>query len=902
MRRTRFITLAVISFITISATTIFTPGAWLNRLFSIMLCSVISVNTLVCPANIALSTQRTLAASPPVTEISLPTGSSMELAQRSTQKGEFCNVQDSSGKWWLLIAKDLSSDPCGTLLTQHCQDNSCQIVSNGTYLLYGQNQASVTCQEYNNTFVGVGAQPLGQAFTNSTSPLRSSCTFQVIPAFPSSLNTTLFRNDNTNQPPVQFGTDIFSNPTPPNSTPSGTGIDIFSNPGNQQPTSQPQQNPPNRIPNNVQQIGIKTVTFGTPSITNISSDTVELSQSSPEGCKYTIVIKRKGDLVYQDLVKFTSPNVNICGAPSFTTKFDSDGTRSELQIEGSSGMLIVQKLSDELIRGVYKDGDKEIDLGKIPVNPNASFRYKSGPELSFNQDNQINQIFGIGNSDQQKSTLLKQDTTKVATEAFCKAGRRTAAGLATMFTVGAVLGIGLALATPVTTAIAGGTALTVGAYATTAAIVGWGSYFMFGGNPPILGDLLGKIPGVGHAYNFADGVQNLLGLASESELADRRGVSQPGVREPGKGGFDQIAAKARDWLTEKTGIPFNICDKKPDTQIANQPSSTTSSQPKGPLRQGKSYGDPHIVTFDGYRYSFQTVGEFVLVQTKDGGFRVQVRQGAVPGRQLSLNTGVAMQVGNSRVAVYSKDFPDGNANTPVWVDGRPVNLEGSLELSGGGSIQGGNGNYLVQWPTGEQVGISKLSVAGMEFMNVTPAVPEQAGRYRGLLGNLDNNPEDDLQTRDGRVIPSKDNSTYGILKQALGNIGPIPLPLSQIENAFFEQLYREFGDSWRISQAESLFAYGPGQSTESFTNRGFPSSFSTLGSLLPPQLRQAEEICRQAGVPGDLLEGCIFDVGNTGEGGFAQAALNTVLDEVKNRVEAEIRNRIPIPVPIPLPF
>lgn len=712
----------------------------------------------------------------------------------------------------------------------------------------------------------------------------------------------LFRNDNPNQPLAQSGKGIFSNPTPAASNPSSTGIDIFSNPGNQQFISQSQQNSPNRIPNNIQQVGIKTVSFGAPSIRNISSDTFELSQSSPEGCKYVILIKRKGDLVYQDSVRFISPSVNICGAPSFTTKLDPTGTKAELQLEGSSGILIIQKLSDELIQGIYKEGGKEIDLGKIPVNPNTSFLDKGTQKPSLKGNDQIDNIFGIEYFNGQKSHLLKQDTTDVVAEAVCKAGRRTAAGLATMFTVGAVLGIGLALATPVTTAIAGGTALTMGAYATTAAIVGWGSYLMFGGNPPILGDLLGKIPGVSHAYNFADGVQNLLGLAAESELADRRGISQPGIREPGKGVFDQIAAKARDWLTEKTGIPFNLCDKKPDTQIANQPSSPASSQPQGPLRQGRSYGDPHIATFDGYRYSFQTVGEFTLVQAKDGGFQVQVRQGAIPGRQLSLNTAVAMQVGNSRVAVYSKDFPDGNASNPVWVDGRPAAVQGTLELPGGGSIQGGNGNYLVQWPTGEQVGISKLSVAGMDFMNVTPAVPEQAGRYRGLLGNLNNNPEDDLQTRDGRVIPSKNNSTYGILKQALGNLGPIPLPLSQLETAFFEQLYREFGDSWRISQAESLFAYGPGQSTETFTNRSFPNSFLSLGSLLPPQLRQAEEICRQAGVPGDLLEGCIFDVGNTGEGGFAQAALNTVLDQVKNRVESEIRNRIPVPVPIPLPF
>ncbi|MCL1472874.1 hypothetical protein [Argonema antarcticum] len=69
----------------------------------------------------------------------------------------------------------------------------------------------------------------------------------------------------------------------------------------------------------------------------------------------------------------------------------------------------------------------------------------------------------------------------------------------------------------------------------------------------------------------------------------------------------------------------------------------------------------------------------------------------------------------------------------------------------------------------------------------------------------------------------------------------------------------------------------------------------TLGSLLPAQLRQAENVCRQAGVQADLLEGCIFDVGSTGEAGFAKAAANAFVDIPKQRLQNEIQRRIPIP-------
>lgn len=104
-------------------------------------------------------------------------------AQTSGRTGRFCNVQNSSGGWWLWITGDTTSDPCQVLLNQHCTGPQCRVVSTGTYLLNGQNQASVNCQGYSNTFVGIGVQPLRKAF-DSVVPFRPFCTFQVR-SFPS---------------------------------------------------------------------------------------------------------------------------------------------------------------------------------------------------------------------------------------------------------------------------------------------------------------------------------------------------------------------------------------------------------------------------------------------------------------------------------------------------------------------------------------------------------------------------------------------------------------------------------------------------------------------------------------------------------------------------------------------
>ncbi|WP_422665770.1 hypothetical protein ACOWPH_31065 (plasmid) [Anabaena sp. PCC 7938] len=74
---------------------------------------------------------------------------------------------------------------------------------------------------------------------------------------------------------------------------------------------------------------------------------------------------------------------------------------------------------------------------------------------------------------------------------------------------------------------------------------------------------------------------------------------------------------------------------------------------------------------------------------------------------------------------------------------------------------------------------------------------------------------------------------------------------------------------------------------------------------MPNQIRQAEAVCRQAGVNTFMLEGCIMDVGFTGEAGFAKNMVNvltqTVVDKAVNRALDEVRSRVNIPIPIRIP-
>jgi hypothetical protein len=139
----------------------------------------------------------------------------------------------------------------------------------------------------------------------------------------------------------------------------------------------------------------------------------------------------------------------------------------------------------------------------------------------------------------------------------------------------------------------------------------------------------------------------------------------------------------------------------------------------------------------------------------------------------------------------------------------------------------------------------------------------------------------------------------------LSNFLPTPIPLDEFEKSYFDKLYRDFGDSWRIKQEDSLFDYESGKSTATFTDRNFPKRYHNIASLMPNQIRQAENVCRKAGVNDFMLEGCILDVGFTGETGFAKNMVNvltnTVVDRAVNRALDEVRSRVKVPIPFRIP-
>lgn len=265
---------------------------------------------------------------------------------------------------------------------------------------------------------------------------------------------------------------------------------------------------------------------------------------------------------------------------------------------------------------------------------------------------------------------------------------------------------------------------------------------------------------------------------------------------------------------------------------------------------GRSYGDPHLSSFDGANYSFQTVGEFILVKSIKNNLEIQCRQ-QPQNENFSLNTAVAMNVGGDRVAIYAENKPDFDPS-PLRVNGAPIQLFGrTYFLSKGGNIRLTGRNYIITYPTGEIVNIEMRGTGSVQFLNVSVQLFEcDQNNFQGLLGNANRNPDDDFN---GNNIKNR-SITY---TSVFGN----STISKHAEKEYLAFLAGAFADEWRVNQDQSLFDYGMGQSTLTFTDRSFPRIHFTIDDLTPEQTANARRRCEDRGILASDMRGCIYDQG-----------------------------------------
>lgn len=302
----------------------------------------------------------------------------------------------------------------------------------------------------------------------------------------------------------------------------------------------------------------------------------------------------------------------------------------------------------------------------------------------------------------------------------------------------------------------------------------------------------------------------------------------------------------------------------------------------------RSYGDPHFKSFDGNNFSLQSVGEFILIKSSDGFVNIQSRQKA-RGADVSLNTGVAMNVGGDRVALYSDEKPDSDISTPLRVEGRPIKLSGNTYfLPHGGTITTKGNDYIITWPTGEKL-VASTNNFRFGNMNLMAQIYPCEDQYEGIFGNANGTPKDDIQIRNGGVR----NDLYSATNK-FGGVVLTNESSNEAERIYLAQLAKDFGNSWRVTNETTLFDYGVGETTLTYTDLNFPQIHRTVGDLSQNQQNKARRKCEEQGVRGEDLKGCIFDM--------AYIGMDPTPPPVIERVQHDqVLPRVPVQKPVVTP-
>ena len=76
------------------------------------------------------------------------------------------------------------------------------------------------------------------------------------------------------------------------------------------------------------------------------------------------------------------------------------------------------------------------------------------------------------------------------------------------------------------------------------------------------------------------------------------------------------------------------------------------------LNEGWFWGDPHIKTLDGGNYTFNGLGEYTMVDAKNGTFKLQARTKLAQGNSTTatiFSAGAAKEENSSTIEVRVKD-------------------------------------------------------------------------------------------------------------------------------------------------------------------------------------------------------------------------------------------------------
>ncbi|KAM9582703.1 mucin-4 [Trichechus inunguis] len=221
------------------------------------------------------------------------------------------------------------------------------------------------------------------------------------------------------------------------------------------------------------------------------------------------------------------------------------------------------------------------------------------------------------------------------------------------------------------------------------------------------------------------------------------------------------------WQFDQELEPQNWCcrwnDKPFFCTLYHQKQSPVSCAGYRPPRPAWMFGDPHITTLDGANYTFNGLGDFLLVRAQDrnSSFLLQGRTAQTGTAQATNFIAFAAQYNSSSLDPITVQWIlEPNNKIHVRLNNETVTFEANREdaevlgqetFNTTGIILMRNGS-LVSANIDGTVTISVIALSNI--LHASSSLPEEyQNRTEGLLGVWNDNPGDDFKLPNGTTIP-----------------------------------------------------------------------------------------------------------------------------------------------------
>nr|XP_045243238.1 LOW QUALITY PROTEIN: mucin-4 [Macaca fascicularis] len=240
-----------------------------------------------------------------------------------------------------------------------------------------------------------------------------------------------------------------------------------------------------------------------------------------------------------------------------------------------------------------------------------------------------------------------------------------------------------------------------------------------------------------------------------------------------------------------------------------------------PPRPAWMFGDPHITTLDGVNYTFNGLGDFLLVGAQDGNssFLLQGRTAQTGSAQATNFIAFAAQYRSGSLGPVTVQWLlEPHDGIHVLLDNQTVTFEPGHGDGGGQETVNATGVLLSR--NGSVVsasfdGWAAVSVIALsDILHASASLPpEYQNRTEGLLGVWNNNPEDDFRMPNGSTVPPGSSEEtlfhYGMTWQINGT-GLLGKRNDQLPSNFTPVFYSQLQNS---SWAEDVISSCNGDSS-----------------------------------------------------------------------------------------